>query len=135
MSNTSVGARQSATATPDLGPMPTWNLGDLYPAPDSKEFERGHHGCGNAPDPHLGAAGDDVVDRLRAPRNPDLVLDSLDDVGGRQSGLCPCGSRAGEAGNGKPGRCLQEVSARNVHGGTNLPYRLSPFGPLLRLSW
>ena len=20
--------------------MPTWNLGDLYPAPDSKEFER-----------------------------------------------------------------------------------------------
>ncbi len=40
MSNTSVGARQGSTATQDLGPMPTWNLGDLYPAPDSKEFER-----------------------------------------------------------------------------------------------
>ena len=40
MSNTSVGARQASTATPDLGPMPTWNLDDLYPAPDSKEFER-----------------------------------------------------------------------------------------------
>jgi oligoendopeptidase F len=25
---------------PDLGPMPTWNLSDLYPAPNSKEFER-----------------------------------------------------------------------------------------------
>src|SRR6476660_7069145 len=40
MSNMSVGARQASTAAPDLGPMPTWNLGDLYPAPDSKEFQR-----------------------------------------------------------------------------------------------
>src|SRR5690606_7669748 len=30
----------AATAPVDLGPMPKWNLSDLYPAPDSPEIER-----------------------------------------------------------------------------------------------
>ena len=40
MSNTDVGARQASAAGPDLGPMPVWNLGDLYPSPTSAEFGR-----------------------------------------------------------------------------------------------
>src|SRR5262245_58632147 len=38
MTNTSLGARQAPAALPDLGPMPVWDLTDLYPAPDAKEF-------------------------------------------------------------------------------------------------
>ena len=30
-------AQRASAARPDLGPMPVWNLGDLYPSPNSKE--------------------------------------------------------------------------------------------------
>jgi oligoendopeptidase F len=40
MTNAGVGARQASGAAPDLGPMPVWNLGDLYPSPTSAEFQR-----------------------------------------------------------------------------------------------
>ena len=39
MTNAGVGARQASGAAPDLGPMPVWNLGDLYPSPTSAEFQ------------------------------------------------------------------------------------------------
>jgi len=37
---TDVGIRQASTAASDLGEMPVWNLGDLYPSPTSAEFQR-----------------------------------------------------------------------------------------------
>jgi oligoendopeptidase F len=40
MTNAGVGARQASAAAADLGPMPVWNLGDLYPSPTSAEFQR-----------------------------------------------------------------------------------------------
>jgi oligoendopeptidase F len=40
MTNAGVGARQASGAAADLGPMPVWNLGDLYPSPTSAEFQR-----------------------------------------------------------------------------------------------
>jgi oligoendopeptidase F len=40
MTNAGVGARQGSAAAADLGPMPVWNLGDLYPSPTSAEFQR-----------------------------------------------------------------------------------------------
>ena len=40
MTHADVGARQASAAGPDLGAMPVWNLGDLYPSPTSAEFQR-----------------------------------------------------------------------------------------------
>jgi len=40
MTNADVGVRQAAAAGADLGAMPVWNLGDLYPSPTSAEFQR-----------------------------------------------------------------------------------------------
>jgi len=37
---TDVGIRQASRAASDLGEMPVWNLGDLYPSPTSAEFQR-----------------------------------------------------------------------------------------------
>jgi oligoendopeptidase F len=40
MTNASGGTRQAAGEAPNLGLMPVWNLGDLYPDPQSAEFAR-----------------------------------------------------------------------------------------------
>jgi oligoendopeptidase F len=40
MTNAGVDARQGSGAAADLGPMPVWNLGDLYPSPTSAEVQR-----------------------------------------------------------------------------------------------
>ena len=40
MTHADVGVRQASATAPDLGAMPVWNLGDLYPSPTSAEFRR-----------------------------------------------------------------------------------------------
>ena len=40
MTHADVGVRQASAAGPELGAMPVWNLGDLYPSPMSAEFQR-----------------------------------------------------------------------------------------------
>jgi hypothetical protein len=40
MTHADVGVRQASAAGSDLGAMPVWNLGDLYPSPTSAEFRR-----------------------------------------------------------------------------------------------